>query len=91
MFILVYILKFHQMSGALIKQINQRIKDDGGVDEVVELNLSELKLASISVDVKKVLDKTKNVEVVLLSDNKLENLDNLPDWKLTAIDLSSNK
>lgn len=84
-------LRFHQMSGALIKQINQRIKDDGGVEDVIELNLSDLKMTTISAEVKKVLDRAKNVEVVLLSDNELDNLDNLPDWKLTAFDLSNNK
>jgi hypothetical protein len=38
-----------------------------------------------------VLDRTKNVEVVLLSDNQLDNLDNLPDWQLKALDISNNK
>jgi hypothetical protein len=36
------------MSASIIKQINDRIQEDGGIDEAIELNLSDLKLTSIT-------------------------------------------
>lgn len=79
------------MTTNTIKIINQRIKQDGGFEEIIELDLTDLKLTTITNDLKTILDQTKNVEVVLLSDNQFENLNNLPDWPLTALDISNNK
>lgn len=45
----------------LIKTINERIKEEGGADEAIELNLSSLELTSINKDVRKVLDKAKGI------------------------------
>jgi hypothetical protein len=57
----------------------------------VELNLDELRIPAISPDIKKILEKAKNLEMLILADNDLENVDNLPKLDLTVLDLSSNK
>lgn len=79
------------MSANVINTINERIQDEGGFEEVIELDLTDLRLTTITADIKKVLDRTRNVEIALLSDNQFDNLDNLPDWQLKALDISNNK
>ena len=52
------------------------------------LNLSELKLTKITEEMKKELERFKKVKVLMLRQCDLSDLDNLPNWKLAAIDLS---
>ena len=42
-------------------------------------------------DIKKLFEKAKNLEILILADNDLENVNNLPKLDLTVLDLSSNK
>lgn len=79
------------MSAKLLKEIKQRIKEEGNIEEIVELDLGELKIPTISDDIKKILDKVKNLEILILAENDLENVNNLPDLDLTVLELSSNK
>jgi len=41
------------MSAKLLKEIKQRIKEEGNIEEIVELDLGELKIPTISDDIKK--------------------------------------
>jgi hypothetical protein len=43
------------MSANTIKEVNKRIKEDGGFNQIIELNLSDLTLKTISSDLRKVL------------------------------------
>jgi FMN-dependent NADH-azoreductase len=79
------------MSAKLLKEINQRIKEEGNIEEIVELDLGDLRIPAISDDIKKLLDKAKNLEILILADNDLENVNNLPKLDLTVLELSSNK
>lgn len=79
------------MSNKLIKAINERFQEEGGHEEAIELDLSSLELTSISKDVKKVLDKAKGIEVLVISDNKLTSLEGIPDWKLSSLTATNNK
>lgn len=79
------------MSNKLIKAINERFQEEGGHEEAIELDLSSLDLTSISKDVKKVLDKAKGIEVLVISDNKLTSLEGIPDWKLSSLTATNNK
>ena len=79
------------MSAKLLKEINQRIKEEGNIEEIVELDLGDLSIPAISDDIKKLLDKAKNLEILILADNDLENVNNLPKLDLTVLELSSNK
>ena len=79
------------MSAKLLKEINQRIKEEGNIEEIVELDLGDLRIPAISDDIKKLLDKAKNLEILILADNDLENVNNLPKFDLTVLELSSNK
>ena len=79
------------MSAKLLKEINQRIKEEGNIEEIVELDLGDLRIPAISDDIKKLLDKAKNLEILILADNDLKNVNNLPKLDLTVLELSSNK
>lgn len=79
------------MSAKLLKEIKERIKEEGAVEEIVELSLEELRIPAINNDIKKLLEKAKNLEILILADNDLENVNNLPKLDLTVLDLSSNK
>ncbi len=79
------------MSNKVIKAINERFQEEGGYEEAIELDLSGLDLSTISKDVRKVLDKAKGIEVLVISDNKLTSLENIPDWKLSSITATNNK
>lgn len=52
------------------------------------MDLSEIAIGRITDDIKKVLEKFKKVKVLILRKCDLDSLENLPNWKLTAIDLS---
>ena len=56
-----------------------------------QLDLGDLRIPAISDDIKKLLDKAKNLEILILADNDLENVNNLPKLDLTVLELSSNK
>lgn len=79
------------MSNKLIKAINERFQEEGGYEEAIELDLSSLDLTTISKDVKKVLDKAKAIEVLVISDNKLTSIEGIPDWKLSSLTATNNK
>jgi hypothetical protein len=53
----------------LAKQIGDRLKEAGGAKDAHELDLSNLGLTEISKDTKKAIEKAKNIEVIVLSDN----------------------
>lgn len=52
------------------------------------LDLSEIPIGNITEEIKKVLERFKKVKVLILRHCDLDTLENLPNWKLTAIDLS---
>lgn len=78
-------------SSKVIKTINDRFEEEGGYDQAIEVDLSNLDLTTIGKDVKKTLEKAKGIEVLVISDNKLNSLDNLPDWKLVSLNAGTNK
>lgn len=51
----------------IIKTINERFEEEGGVEQAIEIDLSNLELTAIGKDVKKALEKAKDIEVVNLS------------------------
>lgn len=60
-------------------------------DNTNELDLSKINIGKFDDETRKALEKYKKVQILILSDAQLESLDGLPNWKLTAIDLSNNK
>ncbi len=52
------------------------------------MDLSEIAIGRITEEIKKALERFKKVKVLILRHCDLDSLDNLPNWKLTAIDLS---
>ena len=52
------------------------------------MDLSEIAIGRFTDDIKKELERFKKVKVAILRNSDLDSLDNLPNWKLTAIDLS---
>lgn len=60
-------------------------------DNTNELDLSKINIGKIDEETRKTLEKYKKVQILILVDCQLETLDALPNWKLTAIDLSNNK
>ena len=60
-------------------------------DNTNELDLSKINIGKFDEETRKTLEKYKKVQILILSDCQLETLDFLPNWKLTAIDLSNNK
>ena len=75
----------------IIKTINERFEEEGGAEQAIEIDLSGLDLATIGKDVKKTLQKAKDIEVVNISQNKLTSLEGLPDWSLGSLNASTNK
>ena len=67
------------------------MKEAGGAKNATELDLSNLSLTEISKDVKKIIEKAKGIEAVILSENQLTTIEGLPEWELVAVDASSNK
>jgi|JI10StandDraft_1071094.scaffolds.fasta_scaffold1020646_1 hypothetical protein len=55
------------------------------------MNLTEVKIGAITPEIKQYLERFKKVKVLILNTCNLESLENLPNWKLSAIDLSNNK
>jgi FMN-dependent NADH-azoreductase len=49
------------MSAKLVKEIKDRIKEEGPIAEVVELSLEELHIPAISNDIRKILEKAVNL------------------------------
>jgi hypothetical protein len=75
----------------IVRAINDRFEEEGGFDQAIEVDLSNLDLTAIGKDVKKALEKAKDIEVVTISENKLTTLDGLPDWNLGSLNASTNK
>ena len=46
---------FKLMSGKLVKEIKDRIKEEGPIAEIVELSLEEHRIPAISNDIRKIL------------------------------------
>lgn len=72
-----------------LEQIRERIKNEP--DNLNLLNLSEIKITNFTDEIKKELERFKKVKVLMLRQCDLDNLDNLPNWKLSAVDLSENR
>lgn len=79
------------MSNKVLKEIKERIKEEGNIEDIVELSLEELAITAITNDVKQLLAKAANLEILYLDDNDLDNVDNLPPLDLTVLHLSNNK
>lgn len=74
---------------ALIKDRLKEHEDE--IEEVEEMDLSELKIGQFTPEIAKHLEKFKNVKVIILQNCGLDSLDNLPKWDLYVMDLSDNK
>lgn len=79
------------MNSKLIKEIKQRIREEGTLQEIVELSLEEMNIDNITKELAELLRKAQNLEILMLNDNDLHNVDNLPDLELTVLNLSNNK
>jgi DNA integrity scanning protein DisA with diadenylate cyclase activity len=69
-----------------LEKIKTRL--DKETESLNMLDLSEIHITNISEEIKKVLERFKKVKVLILKHCDLDSLENLPNWKLTAIDLS---
>ena len=75
-----------------LEDIKKRLKDhDDEIEEMQEMDLSEIKIGSFTPDVVTHLEKYKNVKVIILQNCNLENINNLPKWDLYVVDISDNK
>jgi hypothetical protein len=52
------------------------------------MDLSDIQIGRITDDIRKVIEKFKKVKVLILRHCDLDSLENVPNWKLSAIDLS---
>jgi hypothetical protein len=75
-----------------LSQIKDRLKEhDDEIEELEEMDLSDIKIGRLTPDVTKYLEKYKNVKVVIFQGCALESLENLPKWDLFVLDLTDNK
>ncbi len=74
-----------------LQAIKDRLKEVKNLAEAEEVDLSQIKIGKFTDDVKKCLEKCKNLSVLILNNCDLESLDNLPKLKLNIIDVSDNK
>lgn len=51
----------------IVKQIKERLEEEGGAAEAIELNLSQLNLSAIDKESKVILENAKNVEVLVIN------------------------
>jgi ribosomal protein L30/L7E len=72
-----------------LSEIKARLEKEP--DNLNMLNLEGIKIGTITEDIKQYLERFKKVKVLILRQCELTSLDNLPPWKLAAIDLSENK
>ena len=62
---IIYYIKLFMSK--FVKLIKERLEEEGGAEEAIELNLSQLNLPSIDKESKAVLEKAKNVEVLVIN------------------------
>lgn len=74
-----------------LQTIKDKLKELGNLAEVDEIDLSEIDIGKFTPEIKKELEKCKNVNILILQGCNLESLENLPNWKLNVIELSENK
>lgn len=79
------------MNTAVILSVRERIQAQGDLRELVELSLEELAISDIGTDIGPLLHQANNLEMLMLNDNDLENVDQLPPLALTVLDLSNNR
>lgn len=72
-----------------LSEIKARLEKEP--DNLNMLSLEGIKIGAITDDIKQYLERFKKVKVLILKQCELSSLDNLPSWKLAAIDLSENK
>ncbi len=72
-----------------LDEIRKAVEKQG--EGVQTLDLNKINIGEFTEDIKKYLEKLKKVKVLLLNDCQLTSIALLPNWKLTAVDLSSNK
>lgn len=78
------------MSGAL-KEIENKIKESQEAGEVIDLDLTEVTIEKFTPEISALIERQKNLEVLILSNCGLKSLENFPKCKLQALDLSHNK
>jgi len=69
-----------------LEKIRSRLDKES--ESLSMMDLSEIAIGRITDETKKFLERFKKVKVLILRHCDLDSLDNLPSWKLTAIDLS---
>lgn len=79
------------MNSKIAKAIKERINNEGPLQDIVELSLDDLEINTITPQIGNLLSKARNLEVLILSDNDLENVDHLPKLDLTVLDLTNNR
>ena len=72
-----------------LSEIKERL--DKQPDNLNMMELSGIHINNFTPEIKSYLERFKKVKVLMLKDCNLDSLDNLPAWKLAAIDLSENK
>lgn len=72
-----------------LKEIQTRLKEYES--DTATLDISGINIGKFTDDIKKELQKFKNVAILNLQDCGLESLDNLPKWKINVLDISQNK
>lgn len=75
---------------SVLKEIRKKLSEED-LEEMQELDLSGIKIEKITPEIAKFLEKYSKVEMVILENCQLESLDNLPNWKIIAINVSENK
>ena len=69
-----------------LSEIKDRL--DKEPDNLNMMELSGINIGAFTPEIKAYLERFKKVKVLMLRNCHLDSLDNLPSWKLTAIDLS---
>ncbi|MCB1084365.1 MAG: hypothetical protein KDK61_08645 [Simkania sp.] len=72
-----------------LKQIKKRVKELEKNSDM--LDLSAINIGTITPEIRKEMEKCKNISCLNLQECALESLDNLPNWKIQVLDLSENK
>ena len=76
---------------SLLKAVKQRLNQIPDNVNIEQLDLSEIKILRFDEETKKYLEKCKKIKYLVMQKCGLQSLENLPRWKLTAIDVSENK
>ena len=77
---------------SVLSEIKTRLKDyDDSIEELEEMDLSEIKMDKLTPEIVTHLNKYKNVKAIILNNCGLTSIENLPKWDLIVIDVSENK